>query len=79
MRNVFNNHPDNKRSSNKPEDHSVSNGLAFFRPALAFAGMGALVGTLLGATTVGFPIVIASTIIGAIAGGILGTFIKFDD
>jgi membrane associated rhomboid family serine protease len=79
MRDVFNNHPDNKRSPNEPDDRSASNSLALFRRVLAFAGMGALLGMLLGATTVGFPIVIASTIIGAIGGAILGAFIKFDD
>ncbi len=48
------------------------------RTVFAFAGMGALIGLLVGGTVLGFPIAISSTILGGIGGGILGKFVKTD-
>ena len=59
------------------EAHRVSSGAVFGVSAtvVACAGSGALLGVLLGGTTVGFPIAIASTIVGAIGGAILGRYV----
>jgi membrane associated rhomboid family serine protease len=69
----------NERRAKDAEEGSAANDLIVLRPVIAFAGMGALLGMLVGGTTVGFPIAIASAIIGAIGGGILGKFLKIDD
>ena len=69
------------RRLNEVEQHETEDGFDAYgksRAIFAFAGMGALLGLLLGGTTVGFPIAIASTIIGGVGGGILGRYLKTD-
>jgi membrane associated rhomboid family serine protease len=48
------------------------------RTVFAFAGMGALMGLLVGGTTMGFPTAVSSTIVGAVGGAILGRYMKTD-
>jgi hypothetical protein len=79
MHGDFRKRPSGNEPPDEADDPSLKSSLALFRPVLAFAGMGALVGMLVGGTTVGFPIVIASTVLGAVGGGILGSFLKIDD
>jgi hypothetical protein len=41
---------------------------------MIFAGAGAIVGAILGGAVLGFPALIASTIVFGLAGGVLGAF-----
>ncbi len=63
---------DHRGTSDLFEEYGLS------RTVFAFAGMGALMGLLVGGTTMGFPIAISSTIVGGIGGGILGKYVKTD-
>ncbi|MBU3888953.1 MULTISPECIES: hypothetical protein [Methylosinus] len=45
------------------------------RNAYIFGGVGAVLGAIMGAGVVGFPAAIGTVIIGALLGGILGSFI----
>lgn len=48
------------------------------RTVFAFAGMGALMGLLVGGTTMGFPTAVSATIVGAVGGAVLGRYMKTD-
>jgi membrane associated rhomboid family serine protease len=63
---------DNQDLANTFDEYGLS------RTVFAFAGMGALMGLLLGGTTVGFPTAISSTIVGAVGGALLGRYMKTD-
>ena len=71
------NRANNEGRFNETEKRTVASNAVFgiSTTVVACAGSGALLGVLLGGTTVGFPIAIASTIVGGIGGAILGKYV----
>ena len=56
---------------------STNIGEGEFSPkVMVFAGVGAILGAVLGGAALGFPALIASTIVFGLAGGVLGAFSK---
>jgi membrane associated rhomboid family serine protease len=64
--------------TNEPSAAEEFDAYGVTRTVFAFAGMGALMGLLVGGTLLGFPIAISTTIVGGIAGGVLGRYVKTD-
>ncbi|MGA8170843.1 MAG: hypothetical protein WB816_08440 [Methylocystis sp.] len=57
-------------------DKEEEDEVLFSAAALGWASVGALLGLFIGAATVGFPVCIASTVLGGIFGAGLGRYLR---